>query len=64
MATYVTDSASLAWFNAGLPPDEQADGYWQLDQHEQEKAVKQEAKAQSDIRLREWYQKRGRRNRY
>jgi hypothetical protein len=58
MATYVTDPTLLAMFNSGSPPDEQAGGYWQLDVREMEREAKREARAQSDMRYREWCQNR------
>lgn len=60
MATYITDPAELARFNAGLPPDEQAAGFYQLELWELEREAKRDARAQSDMRLRAWYQSRGR----
>lgn len=62
MATYITDPASLALFNAGLPPDECVGGYWQLEPWEQEREAKREARALADIRYREWCQERARRH--
>ncbi len=42
MSTYITDPTLVAVFNAGLPPDEQESGYWQLDQHEMEVQARQD----------------------
>ena len=58
MATYITDRTSLAQFNAGLPPDEQASGFYLMTAAEQAKWERDTARAISDMRLREWHQAR------
>ena len=34
MGYFVTDPSLIALANAGLPPDEQVGGYYQMDEHE------------------------------
>lgn len=58
MGHYITDPALLAAFNSGLPPDEHAGSYYQVDPWEAEREAKREARAQSDMRYREWCQAR------
>lgn len=58
MGYYVTDPALVAQFNAGLPPDECAGSYYQMDQREIEREEVRRKRWESDQRLREYYQER------
>ena len=51
MATYHTDATTLALINAGLPPDEQVGGYWEMTQDERNKEARDQEYHLGTLRL-------------